>query len=99
MDIGLHAEPWRRVVEVVQLEDCLMRHRRLMAHPFRFAQIAGELAEDCEQAQGILTTRRNQTLIQQSRIAKIFDGVDVRRRIGEAKQSRQPALGSQFRSV
>ena len=35
----------RRIVHVIQLEDWFVRHRRLMVHTLRFAQIAGELAD------------------------------------------------------
>src|ERR1700722_2290281 len=97
LDIGLHAEPRRRSVHVIQLQHRLVRHRRLMVHPFRFAQVAGELAEDREQAESVLTARGQRTLVQQTRVGKIFDGVYVRRRIGESKQSRQAALCSRFR--
>jgi len=67
-----------------------VRHRRLMVHPLRFAQVAGELAEDCEQGQRVLTARGNETMVQQTRIAKIFEGV-----CGEFQFMRQ--LGSEIR--
>jgi hypothetical protein len=70
LDIRLHVEPGRRILHVIQLEDRFVRHRRLMVHPLRFAQIAGELAEDCEQAQRVLTALRHQTLVQQPRFGK-----------------------------